>query len=82
MWSGGELANEGSTRQKRRIVGEPPLKEGNVKDITVDYKTMAVEFLQELGWDTNTTVPGEQSLRKRGLDFLIEDMKKVSVQAV
>jgi aldehyde:ferredoxin oxidoreductase len=65
-----------------RIIGEPPLKEGNVKDITVDYKTMAVEFLQELGWDINTTVPSQQSLRKLGLDFLIEDMKKVSVKSI
>ena len=24
-----------------RIVGEPPLKAGNVKDITVDYRTVA-----------------------------------------
>jgi aldehyde:ferredoxin oxidoreductase len=61
-----------------RIIGDPPLKEGNVKDITVDYKTMTVEFLQELGWDTNTAVPGEDSLRKLGMDFLIEDMKKLA----
>ena len=65
-----------------RIVGEPPLKEGNVKDITVDYKTMAVEFLQELGWDINTTVPSDDSLQKLGLDFLIEDMKRAPVQSV
>ena len=65
-----------------RIIGEPPLKEGNVRDITVDYKTMTAEFLQELGWDKNTTVPSEESLRKLGMDFLIEDMKKVNVQSI
>jgi aldehyde:ferredoxin oxidoreductase len=65
-----------------RIVGQPQLKEGNVKHITVDYKTMAVEFLQELGWDINTTVPSQQSLRKLGLDFLIEDMKRLPVQSI
>jgi aldehyde:ferredoxin oxidoreductase len=65
-----------------RIVGQPQLKEGNVKGITVDYKTMAVEFLQELGWDINTTVPSEDSLRKLGLDFLIEDMKRLPVQSI
>jgi aldehyde:ferredoxin oxidoreductase len=65
-----------------RIVGEPPLKEGNVKDITVDYKTMTAEFLQELGWDQNTTVPSEESLRKLGMDFLIDDMKKVDFQSI
>jgi len=26
-----------------RIVGEPPLREGNVKDVTVDYRTLARE---------------------------------------
>ena len=65
-----------------RIVGEPPLKKGNVRDITVDHKTMSAEFLQELGWDANTTVPSEESLRKLGMDFLIEDMKKVTVQSI
>jgi len=58
-----------------RIVGEPPLTEGNVKNITVDYKTLASEFLQRLGWDTTTTVPGADSLRKLGMGFLIEDMQ-------
>jgi len=77
---------EGINPMKRsmpgRIVGEPPLKEGNVKDITVDYKTMTGEFLQELGWDKNTTVPTEESLRKLGMDFLIDDMKKVKVESI
>jgi membrane-bound lytic murein transglycosylase B len=43
---------------------------------------MTAEFLQELGWDKNTTVPSEESLRKLGMDFLIEDMKKVNVQSI
>ena len=61
-----------------RIIGDPPLKEGNVRDVTVDYKTLAAEFLQELGWDTKTSVPHEDSLRKLGMDFLIEDMQKLA----
>ncbi|MBW1994111.1 MAG: hypothetical protein JRI77_06635, partial [Deltaproteobacteria bacterium] len=64
-----------------RIVGEPPLKEGNVKDITVDYKTMIREFLEYVGWDTATTIPAEQTLKRLGMDFLIEDMKKANVPA-
>ena len=62
-----------------RLVGEPPLKEGNVKDITVDYKTLNREFLEYVGWDVNSTIPGDESLRKLGMDFLIDDMKKVDV---
>lgn len=65
-----------------RIVGEPPLTEGNVKDVTVDYKTLCKEFLEFIGWDTVTTVPGEKSLRNLGMDFLVEDMSKVTVQMV
>jgi aldehyde:ferredoxin oxidoreductase len=65
-----------------RLVGEPPLREGNVKDVTLDYKAMAREFLELAGWDVHTTVPSEASLRELGLDFLIDDMAKVSVPGV
>ncbi|UCF93287.1 MAG: hypothetical protein JSW39_03760, partial [Desulfobacterales bacterium] len=65
-----------------RIVGEPPLKEGNVKGVTVDYKTLSREFLERIGWDPHTTVPSEASLRKLGLEFLIDDMAKVKVPSV
>ena len=62
-----------------RIVGEPPFTEGNVKDVTVDYKTLAREFLELVGWDTQTTVPSEESLRKLGMDFLIDDMSRIHI---
>jgi aldehyde:ferredoxin oxidoreductase len=54
-----------------RLVGVPPLTEGNVKDVTVDYQTLATEFLEQVGWDTETTVPSEESLRELGMEFLI-----------
>jgi aldehyde:ferredoxin oxidoreductase len=56
-----------------RIVGEPPLKEGNVKDITVEYRRLAQEFLERLGWDPRTTVPSGKSLNALGMQFLAED---------
>ena len=31
--------------------------EGNVRDVTVDHRTLAAEFLDRLGWDRRTTVP-------------------------
>jgi len=62
-----------------RLVGEPPLKEGNLKGITVDYKLLSKEYLEHCGWDTRTTVPSEQAL---GLEFLIEDSKTWQVPAV
>ena len=57
-----------------RIIGDPPLKEGNVRDVTVDYKLMVREFLELIGWDTATTVPGKETLRKLDLEFLIDDL--------
>jgi aldehyde:ferredoxin oxidoreductase len=65
-----------------RIIGEPPLKEGNVRDVTVDYKLLINEFLEHIGWDTATTVPADETLRKLDLEFLIEDLKKADVPAV
>ena len=62
-----------------RLIGEPPLKAGNVRDVTVDHKTMAREVLELLGWDVHTTVPSEESLRQLGMDFLIEDMAQADV---
>jgi len=65
-----------------RIVGEPPLTEGNVRGVTVDYKNLIREFLEFTGWDTHTTVPSEESLRDLGMEFLIDDMSKVNVPSV
>jgi aldehyde:ferredoxin oxidoreductase len=65
-----------------RLVGEPPLTEGNVKNITVDYKNLNREFLEFYGWDPQTTIPSEESLRELGMEFLIEERKKWEVPAV
>ena len=65
-----------------RLVGKPPLTEGNVRDVTVDYKTMSKEFLEVLGWDTSTTIPSDERLRDLGMDFLIDDMASVKVPSV
>jgi len=64
-----------------RLVGEPPLKEGNVKGITVDYKNLNREFLEFYGWDPQTTIPSEEALRELGMEFLIEERSKWKVPA-
>lgn len=58
-----------------RMIGDPPLESGNVKGITVDYKTLVTEFLEKIGWDTRTTIPSEATLRKLHMEFLIDEMK-------
>ncbi len=66
-----------------RIVGEPPIEEGNLKGVTVDYRTINQEFLELIGWDVNTTVPGEESLRDLDMEWLIKDRnEKWDVPAV
>jgi aldehyde:ferredoxin oxidoreductase len=65
-----------------RLVGEPPLSEGNVKGVTVDYRNLNKEFLEACGWDTRTTIPSEGTLRELGMEFLIEDSKTWDVPAV
>jgi aldehyde:ferredoxin oxidoreductase len=65
-----------------RIIGDPPLTEGNVKDVTVDFQNLTREFLELIGWDQHTTVPNKQSLRELGMAFLIGDMARVKVPIV
>ncbi|MEA3346180.1 MAG: aldehyde ferredoxin oxidoreductase family protein [Chloroflexota bacterium] len=65
-----------------RIIGDPPLAEGNVRGVTVDHETMLREFLEYVDWDLQTTVPSEESLRELGLEFLIKDMARAQVPAV
>jgi aldehyde:ferredoxin oxidoreductase len=65
-----------------RLIGAPPLKEGNVKGVKVDLKTLNREYLERCGWDTRTTVPSEEALRALGMDFLVEDSKAWDVPAV
>ena len=65
-----------------RLIGDPPLTEGNVKNVTVDLKTLNGEYLAYCGWDASTTIPSEKALRDLGLDFLVEESKTWTVPAV
>jgi len=65
-----------------RAVGVPPLETGNVKGITVDYKTMINVFLTKLDWDVHTTVPSDAKLKALGMDWAIAEKAKWAVPAV
>jgi len=65
-----------------RLVGEPPIEHGNVKGVTVDYRTLNREYLDRCGWDVHTTVPSEEALRELGMDDLVEEIKRWVVPAV
>ena len=53
-----------------RILGHPPLEEGNIRGVELDEKTMIREFLQAMDWDQSTMRPSEQKLEELGLQEL------------
>lgn len=58
-----------------RSIGKPPLSRGPLKDVMVDMKTMAKEYLELMDWDTVTTVPSQKRLKELGLDEVAADLK-------
>ena len=46
-----------------RSIGEPPLKEGPLKGITVDYRKLAEGFFDAIGWDKETMEPTDEWLK-------------------
>ena len=56
-----------------RMIGDPPLTEGNVKDVTLDLKTLVNELLGAFDWDQSTSIPSDARLQELGMDFAIQD---------
>ena len=54
----------------KRMLGHPPLTEGNIKGISLDDKTMTTEFLAAMDWDPVTMRPSEAKLKQLGLEEL------------
>jgi aldehyde:ferredoxin oxidoreductase len=51
-----------------RAVGDPPLEEGPVRNVTVDVKTMVSEYYEAMDWDEETGRPSREKLLRLGLD--------------
>jgi len=45
-----------------RVLGKPPLSDGELKDVTVDLHTMVREYLEEMRWDKKTGLPPDEVL--------------------
>ena len=58
-----------------RMIGDPPLKEGNVRDITVDVEAMLGEYLEAMDWDRTTTRPSRARLEQLGLGYVARDLE-------
>ena len=56
-----------------RMIGDPPLTDGNVKDVTLDLKTLVNEMLDMFDWDKTTSIPSDARLKELGMDFAIQD---------
>jgi aldehyde:ferredoxin oxidoreductase len=65
-----------------RMIGQPPLQEGRLQGIAVDYETMRREVLEFLDWDLQTAIPSEESLRRLNMEFLLPDVAGFEVDAV
>jgi aldehyde:ferredoxin oxidoreductase len=65
-----------------RMIGSPPLKEGNVKEVTVDLQALNNEFLDRLSWDRHTTIPSEARLHELGMGFAVKDRAIFNVPSV
>ena len=57
-----------------RLIGSPPLESGPLAGVTVDLDTQVREYLEAMGWDTQTGAPTEATLRRLGLDFVADEI--------
>jgi aldehyde:ferredoxin oxidoreductase len=57
-----------------RMIGSPPLQSGPLEGVTVDLDTQVREYLEAMGWDTETGVPEKETLVKLGLDFVAAEL--------
>jgi aldehyde:ferredoxin oxidoreductase len=56
-----------------RMIGDPPLKAGPLKGITIDLQTLADEYLEKMGWDPKTGKPSSKKLEELGLESVSEN---------
>jgi len=55
-----------------RMIGQPPMKEGPVADVTVDIDSLASEYRKAMGWDPATGHPKEDTVARLGLKELVK----------
>ena len=50
-----------------RVLGNPPFKQGNVREVSVDLATQARDLCEAMGWDPVSARPSRERLVKLGL---------------
>lgn len=61
-----------------RMIGDPPLKAGPLKDITIDINTLTGEYCEKMGWDPKTGKPSLKKLDELGLEKVSKDLISLS----
>ena len=56
----------------QRMSGRPPQAEGPVAGVTLDVDSLAREYRQAMGWDSQSGQPEDTTLEKLGLTQLIK----------
>jgi aldehyde:ferredoxin oxidoreductase len=77
------LAREGIRRRDDYLPGrflKEPLPNGNSKGAIFEIEPMLNEYYTEREWDLKTGVPKAEKLRKIGLGYVIEDLKRNGVK--
>ena len=70
----GQKPTDDESALPERCIGEPPLKEGPLKGITVDHKKLAHYFFKSIDWDEETLIPSKASLENLGgMENVIQD---------
>ncbi len=76
------LAREGIRRKDdylpERFIKEP-LPNGNSKGAVFEIEPMLNEYYAEREWDLKTGIPKAEKLRKLGLDYVVEDLRRNGV---
>ncbi len=57
-----------------RAVGEPPLREGNVRDVRIPEAVLVRQYLEAMEWDQKTALPSPRKLAELGLGFVAQDL--------
>jgi aldehyde:ferredoxin oxidoreductase len=55
-----------------RVLGKPPLGAGPTKDVTVDNEQEIRDYMEVAGWNQSNGCPSEATLRRLGLDFVLD----------
>ena len=58
-----------------RSVGDPPLQNGPLQGVTVDYKSLIHNFFTEAEWDENTGMPSMSKMENLGLGDVAKDLQ-------